>query len=85
MCNHLDHNEIQQMICAIEDAVKAQLPDSVIEVTDPMGNGHHFEVTVHSAQFTGHSQVEQHRMVYAALKDLLAGELHSVVVRTKST
>lgn len=84
MCNHLTKDEVTQMMCDIEDAVRGGIPGAEVSVVDPRGNGHHFEVIVASDQFAGRSQVEQHRMVYATLKNLLAGDLHSVVVRTSS-
>ena len=46
------------------------------------GGGGHFNVTLVSADFDGHSLLEQHRMVNAALKDLLGGEIHALGLHT---
>ena len=54
------------------EAVRAALPGAVVEVT-PRGPGH-FEVSVVAEAFRGHSTLQQHQLVYAALAPLLAGE-----------
>ena len=84
MCNHLQGDEISKMMCRIEDSVKESLEGDV-QVTDPMGNGHHFEVHVTSEKFEGLPLVKQHRMVLDTLKELLSEDLHSVVVKTTDT
>ena len=48
------------------------------------GGGGHFNVTLVSAAFDGLSLLEQHRMVNAALKDLLGGEIHALGLHTVS-
>ena len=46
------------------------------------GGGGHFIVTVVSASFDGCSLVEQHRMVNAALKDMIGGSVHALGLHT---
>ncbi|MCZ6650162.1 MAG: BolA family transcriptional regulator [Acidobacteria bacterium] len=46
------------------------------------GGGRHFNITLVSAAFDGHSLLEQHRMVNAVLKDLLGGEIHALGLHT---
>ncbi len=47
--------------------IKQSLPDAQIDVID-MGGGDHLEVNVVSAKFAGLSLVQQHQLVYGALK-----------------
>lgn len=83
MCNRLDKEHIQIMMDRIKTAVEQGVADSSVNVTDPMGNGHHFEVHVTSGGFAGLPLVKQHRLVLDTLKNLLAEDLHSVVIKTK--
>lgn len=44
------------------------------------GGAGHFRVNVTSAAFVGHSLLARHRMVYAALADLMPGEIHALSI-----
>ena len=63
--------------------LEAKLPGARIEVANPAGDGEHLEVHVASPQFAGLGLVEQHRMVYAALGDLMP-RIHAVQLRTEA-
>ena len=54
----------------IRSAVVKALPDSTVEVTV---NGSHFSLRVTSPDFAGKKTLEKQRMVYGALKELMAG------------
>ena len=66
----------------IEAMIKAALPDAVVEIKDLAGDGDHYAATVISAAFTGKSRVQQHQMVYAALKGNMGGVLHALQLQT---
>ena len=51
-------------------AVEQAVPDSTVEV---VANGSHFSLKVISPVFEGKKTLEKQRMVYGALKDLMAG------------
>ena len=71
----MDPVDIKQRI---EDAI----PECTASVIDT-GGGNHFQATVVSRQFTGKTMVEQHRMVYDALKASLADEtIHAMALQT---
>jgi stress-induced morphogen len=63
--------------------LEAELPGARIEVANPAGDGEHLEVQVASAAFMGLGLVEQHRMVYAALGDLMP-RIHALQLRTSA-
>jgi len=67
----------------VETLIAAALPGARVEVFDPRGTGDHFEATVRADQFRGRTLVEQHQMVYAAVKDLMAsGAIHALSIKT---
>lgn len=50
----------------------------------PKGSETHFRVTVVSSAFEGKSLVQQHAMVYAALKEELKNPVHALAVETST-
>ena len=42
----------------------------------------HFKAVVEAPQFRDKSRVEQHRMVYAAVADLIGGAMHALALKT---
>jgi acid stress-induced BolA-like protein IbaG/YrbA len=69
----------------IKSRIEEALPGAEVEVRDTTGTGDHFEARVVAPAFTGKSMVEQHQLVYAPLKDVLAtGELHALALKTYS-
>jgi stress-induced morphogen len=59
-------------------------PDARVEVTDMTGTSDHFQAVVVTPAFTGKTLVDQHRMVYAALGDLMKGEIHALALTTRA-
>jgi len=66
----------------IERMIKEALPDASVEIIDLAGDGDHYEAKVVSPAFAGKSRVQQHQMVYAALKGKMGGELHALKLQT---
>jgi stress-induced morphogen len=66
----------------IESMIKAALPDAVVEIKDLAGDGDHYAATVTAAAFKGKTRVQQHQMVYAALKGNMGGVLHALALTT---
>jgi stress-induced morphogen len=66
----------------IERFIKDGLPDAVVEIKDLAGDGNHYAATVVSLAFKGKSRVQQHQMVYAALKGNMGGVLHALALTT---
>ena len=64
--------------------IEAALPDASVEIRDTTGGGDHFEARVRARAFAGMSRIQQHQMVYAPLRDLLAsGALHALALKTE--
>ncbi|MFN4011933.1 MAG: BolA family protein [Pannonibacter sp.] len=73
----MDANEIITLI-------KAALPDATVEVRDLAGDGDHYAANVVSEAFRGKSRVQQHQMVYQALKGNMGGTLHALALQTNA-
>jgi stress-induced morphogen len=68
----------------IERLIKASFPDARVEIRDLAGDGDHYAATITSSAFKGKSRVQQHQMVYAALKGRMGGELHALALTTQA-
>ena len=66
----------------IERMIKDAFPDATVEIQDLRGDGDHYAAVVTSAAFKGKSRVQQHQMVYAALKGKMGGQLHALALTT---
>lgn len=66
----------------IEQLIREAFPDAKVIVTDLAGDGDHFGARVISEAFVGKSRIQQHQMVYAALKGKMGGELHALALET---
>ena len=62
--------------------IKEALPDAIVKIDDLAGDGEHYAATVISTAFAGKSRVQQHQMVYAALRGKMGGELHALALST---
>jgi stress-induced morphogen len=68
----------------IERLIKERFPDAVVSIDDLAGDGDHYAATVVSEAFRGKSRVEQHKMVYDALKGQMGGALHALALKTNA-
>jgi len=66
----------------IEKLIKAAFPDADITITDLAGDNDHYAAMVTSSAFKGKSRVQQHQMVYEALKGRMGGVLHALSLQT---
>ena len=69
---------------AMENLIREALPDAVVEIRDLAGDGDHYAASVISASFKGKTRVQQHQMVYQALKGRMGGELHALALQTST-
>ena len=68
---------------SLASLIRDQLPDADVRIQDRTGTMDHFNLTVRSQAFRGKATIEQHRLVYAALKTALAdGRVHAVELTT---
>lgn len=74
----------------IEQRLAVLTPDSVELIDDSdrhaghegaKGGGGHFELIIVSPQFEGKSSQARHRMIHAALGDMLSREIHALSIK----
>ncbi|MDZ4727075.1 MAG: BolA/IbaG family iron-sulfur metabolism protein [Leptospira sp.] len=68
----------------IQNKIETGLPGAKVEILDPYKDGVHIKALVTYQGFAGKSLIEQHRMVYATLKDELKAEIHALALETRS-
>ncbi|MDF1685292.1 MAG: stress-induced morphogen [Parvibaculaceae bacterium] len=68
----------------IERMIQEALPDAIIEIRDLAGDGDHYSATVISKEFQGKTRVQQHQLVYKALKGQMGGDLHALALQTSA-
>jgi stress-induced morphogen len=66
----------------IERLIRARIPDAEVTIQDLAGDGDHYKATVIAASFRGKSRVQQHQIVYDALKAEMGGKLHALALQT---
>lgn len=66
----------------IERMIRDALPDAEVIITDLAGDGDHYAAKVISSAFAGKSRVQQHQLVYNALKGNMGGVLHALQLET---
>jgi BolA family transcriptional regulator, general stress-responsive regulator len=80
---------VAQMRGALERAFRPSALEIIDDSARHAGHagargGGHFRVTLVSEAFRGHSQLERHRLVYAAVAPLMSSSVHalSIIART---
>ncbi|HEX2652810.1 MAG TPA: BolA family transcriptional regulator [Xanthobacteraceae bacterium] len=66
----------------IERLIKSGIPDAQVTIRDLAGDGDHYAATVISASFRGKSRVQQHQLVYQALRGHMGDALHALALQT---
>jgi stress-induced morphogen len=66
----------------IEQLIREGLPDARVSIEDLRGDGDHYAAHVISAAFKGKTRVQQHQMVYQALRGRMGNELHALALQT---
>jgi stress-induced morphogen len=62
--------------------IKERFPDAEIRIDDLAGDGDHYAASVVADAFRGKTRVQQHQMVYDALKGKMGGALHALALKT---
>ena len=66
----------------IKNLIKEAIPDAEIIIQDLAGDENHYSATIKSKVFTGKSKIDQHKLVYKALKGKMGNELHALELNT---
>lgn len=67
----------------ITTLIQAELPNAQIQVQDLTGGGDHYQVVVVSDRFAGKSLIQQHQLVYGAVRKAMAtDQIHALALKT---
>ncbi|MBX3246422.1 MAG: BolA family transcriptional regulator [Myxococcales bacterium] len=67
----------------VEARLRAHIPDVThLEVKDLTGTKDHYEAVIVSPAFEGKSRVDQQRLVFTALGELMDGPIHALTFKT---
>ncbi len=66
----------------IERLIKESIPDARVTIQDLRGDGDHYAAHVVSTAFKGLNRVQQHQLVYKALRGKMGGDLHALALQT---
>ena len=66
----------------IERLIREAIPDAGVTIEDLRGDGDHYAARVISAAFKGKTRVQQHQMVYKALRGRMGEALHALALQT---
>ena len=66
----------------IKNLIKESIPDAEITIQDLAGDDNHYSATIKSKVFNGKSKIDQHKIVYKALKGKMGEELHALALNT---
>ncbi|PPR77502.1 MAG: hypothetical protein CFH01_01510 [Alphaproteobacteria bacterium MarineAlpha2_Bin1] len=68
----------------IVSLIKESIPDAKVEIQALKDDGDHFSALVISDKFKNITKVQQHQMVYKALKGKMGEQLHALALKTSS-
>ncbi len=66
----------------IEQLIKDGIPGARVTIEDLRGDGDHYAAHVIAAAFKGKTRVQQHQMVYQALRGRMGDALHALALQT---
>lgn len=73
----IDPNELGRLL-------REAFPGAVVEITDLTGTRDHYQVSIVAETFRGESRMRQHKLVYAALGELMRGPIHALSLKTSA-
>ena len=66
----------------IKNILEDKIKDSKVFIRDMNGNQDHFSIIVIASVFKGISMINQHKMIYSALEDMVTKEIHALQIKT---
>ncbi|WP_121543751.1 BolA/IbaG family iron-sulfur metabolism protein [Candidatus Rickettsia colombianensi] len=66
----------------LKKILKESFPNSIIKITDLVGDQDHYALEILDVQFNGLSLINQHKLVKNALSEILNTKLHAITIKT---
>lgn len=79
-------DEIRRRLAALEPISLELIDDSALHAghAGARAGGGHYRLTILSAAFTGKTKMARHRLVYAALGDMMRHEIHALAIQANA-
>ena len=68
----------------IEELLLESFPNAKITIDDLRGDGDHYAAQIITEEFKGKTRVQQHQMVYTAMKGKMGTDLHALALNTSA-
>ncbi|MGL4426319.1 MAG: BolA/IbaG family iron-sulfur metabolism protein [Alphaproteobacteria bacterium] len=68
----------------VTQLLKEAFPEGFVQLEDLVGDDNHLKVSVISPAFADKTKVQQHQMVYLALRGKMDQELHALSIETRA-
>ena len=68
----------------IEELLLESFPNAKITIDDLRGDGDHYAAQIITEEFKGKTRVQQHQMVYSAMKGKMGTDLHALALNTSA-
>jgi acid stress-induced BolA-like protein IbaG/YrbA len=67
----------------VQTLIETGLPGAEVKITDLTGTKDHYQAVVISDRFVGKTLIQQHQLVYGAVKSAMASEaIHALTLKT---
>ena len=66
----------------IERLIREAIPGASVAIEDLRGDGDHYAAHVTASAFAGKTRIQQHQMVYQALRGRMGDQLHALALQT---
>ena len=83
-CDRIMYRHNMMQPDRLRERLLEAFPGATLEVTDLTGTQDHYHVEIVAECFRGRTLIEQHRAVYRALGDALAGQIHALKLSTRT-
>ncbi|MGX6960071.1 MAG: BolA/IbaG family iron-sulfur metabolism protein [Rickettsia endosymbiont of Pentastiridius leporinus] len=66
----------------LEKILRKSFPNSIIKITDLVGDQDHYALEISATQFKGLSLINQHKLVKNSPSEVLNKKLHAITIKT---
>ncbi|MCC8368975.1 MAG: BolA/IbaG family iron-sulfur metabolism protein [Rickettsia endosymbiont of Oxypoda opaca] len=66
----------------LEAILRESFPDSIIKITDLVGDQDHYSLEISDSKFKEFTLINQHKLVKNALGEILNTKLHAITIKT---
>jgi stress-induced morphogen len=68
----------------LQQILQEKFPDAQVDIVDLAGDDDHYSVAIIDKSFAGKTRIAQHKLVNAALGDVIKTQLHAMQLKTSA-